>query len=43
VPSSSFKTGIWVNLCVDVRSFYQYCYPEDTFQTIEAISLGAFC
>ena len=43
IPSASFKTGSWVNLCIDVRGFFNHCYPEEEFQSIDGITLTAFC
>ncbi len=43
IPSASFKTGSWVNLCLDIKSFYEHCYPDETFKQIDGITLTAFC
>lgn len=43
LPSSLFKTGTWINLCIDVKAIYEYCYLGDQFKYIDAITLGAFC
>lgn len=26
-----------------MKSFYEHCFPEDTFKNIDGISIGAFC
>ena len=43
LPSCGFKQGSWVNLCIDVKSFFEYCYPESTFKQIDGITLQSFC
>ena len=43
IPSMSFRTSQWVNLCIDVKSFYEHCYPTQNFKQIDGITLTAFC
>ena len=26
-----------------MKSFYEYCFPDDRFKQIDGISIGAFC
>ena len=43
LPSSSFRNNTWTNLCVDVKSIFESCYPSKVFKSIDGISLTAFC
>lgn len=43
LPSCGFKQGMWINLCIDVKGFFEYCYPDLTFKQIDGITLQSFC
>jgi hypothetical protein len=43
IPIHTFKRGNWVNLCIDVVGFSNFCFKGSTFRSIELVKLQAFC
>ena len=41
--SAIFKSGIWLNLCIDVKGIFEAFYPDDNFKQIDGILLKAYC
>ena len=43
IPNSSFLRNSWVNLSIDIVSFVNYCFPGNTFRSLENILINSFC
>lgn len=43
IPNSSFIRNSWVNLSIDLVSFVNYCFPGNTFRSLENILINSFC
>lgn len=42
LPSTLFKRDTWVNLCFDVVSFVQVCFPGQTYKHLDQVRVTAF-
>jgi len=43
IPLNNIPQGVWINLSIDVLSFVAECFKNQTFRSIEFISLSADC
>mmetsp|Transcript_13885 Transcript_13885/g.13857 ORF Transcript_13885/g.13857 Transcript_13885/m.13857 type:complete len:103 (+) Transcript_13885:177-485(+) len=43
IPSSFFRKSIWLNLSINVKEFFEFCFQDSEFVSIDAISISASC
>ena len=43
IPSALFKRSIWLNLCINVKEFYEHWFPDCEFKEIDSITVNAQC
>jgi hypothetical protein len=43
IPNSVFLTGVWLNLVIDLRNFFNYLFKGCTYRSIELIEISSVC
>lgn len=41
IPSSLFRKSIWLNLSINVQEFFENCFPDSEFVSIDSISISS--
>lgn len=43
IPSAIFRREVWLNLSLNVKEFFEHCFPDSEFKCIDSISLSGQC